>query len=166
MTTDESAALPEETKLQTLKESKGSPWYDGWTPYCLVPACRGLGRMERRPYGFECPGCGNLIGFDLVRLDDSPLNAHRHALVANPTVRTDQLWMFGLTEPDPVPQASDWRFGGHPDDVTFPAFFYAYDGAWKVTFCANEHPAVWTHWMPAPVNALLNFPPPPETIVR
>jgi hypothetical protein len=79
MTSQQSAVLPEEEKLRVLKESKGSQWYDGWRPYCLVPHCRSYERMDQHTYGFKCHACGNMIGFDLVRLDDSPLNETRRA---------------------------------------------------------------------------------------
>jgi len=68
----ESAALDEELKLSILKEAKGGTWYDGWTPYCAP--CTGLVRMTQRAYGFECPACRNMIGWNLYRLTDSPLN--------------------------------------------------------------------------------------------
>jgi hypothetical protein len=75
MKSSESAALPEDVKLATLKEAKGGSWYDNWKPYCVREACpSGLQRMEKHPYGFECKTCGNKIGWDLTRLDDSPLN--------------------------------------------------------------------------------------------
>lgn len=77
----EMEALTEEQKLKTLKEAKGFSWYDGWRPYCLM--CATCGRMTPMSYGFKCegkgdmfqrPGCGNMIGFDLTRLQESPLN--------------------------------------------------------------------------------------------
>ncbi len=76
MKSSESAALPEDVKLATLKEAKGGSWYDdNWKPYCVRDECTsGLQRMEKHPYGFECKTCKNKIGWDLTRLDDSPLN--------------------------------------------------------------------------------------------
>lgn len=74
-------ALPEHEKLRLLKEAKGGTWYDGWRPYCIK--CNTLGRMTQMEYGFKCegkddwfrrPGCGNMIGWDLKRLKESPLN--------------------------------------------------------------------------------------------
>ena len=80
-TINEMETLTEEQKLEMLKEAKGGTWYDGWQPYCLC--CSTSGRMTRMPYGFKCEGsgdwfgrkgCGNMIGFDLTRLVESPLN--------------------------------------------------------------------------------------------
>lgn len=55
-----------------LKEAKGGTWYDGWRPYCMM--CNRSDRMVSEPYGFKCPQCGNMIGFNLKRLKESPLN--------------------------------------------------------------------------------------------
>lgn len=71
------ALLPEE-KLRRLKEAKLGDWYDGWKPYCIAPGCTYSGRMISEPYGFRCPLCGNMIGFNLTRLQESPLNKIRH----------------------------------------------------------------------------------------
>jgi hypothetical protein len=67
------SSLNEEEKLNLLKESKEGRWYDGWVPYCL--ACSTMMLMDPRPYGFECSCCGNMIGFNLMRLEESPLNS-------------------------------------------------------------------------------------------
>lgn len=72
LTKEQSAALPEDEKLRLLKAAKGGAWYDEWRPYCLV--CPTTIRMSRQPYGFHCRRCGNMIGFNLTRLADSPLN--------------------------------------------------------------------------------------------
>ncbi len=64
--------LTAEEKLCQLKEAKGCTWYDGWKPYCLM--CNYSGRMDSREYGFQCPKCKNMVGFDLTRLKESPLN--------------------------------------------------------------------------------------------
>ena len=64
--------LPEKEKLRRLKEAKGGTWYDGWRPYCMM--CNRSDRMVSEPYGFRCPQCGNMIGFNLKRLKESPLN--------------------------------------------------------------------------------------------
>lgn len=64
--------LSERQKLNMLKEAKPGTWYDGWKPYCLQ--CDTHRRMEAQPYGFRCPMCKNMIGFDLRRLKESPLN--------------------------------------------------------------------------------------------
>ena len=67
--------LPESTKMSLLMKAKGSTWYDGWVPYCVhyVKKCSSP-RMIRETYGFRCPDCGNLLGFNLERLKESPLN--------------------------------------------------------------------------------------------
>ena len=57
--------------LATLKKAKGGSWYDGWRPYCLV--CQDMPRMSRKPFGFECPDCSNMINWDLTRHPDSPV---------------------------------------------------------------------------------------------
>ena len=64
--------LSSEQKLETLKLAKGGTWYDGWKPYCLM--CSYGGRMDERKFGFQCPKCKNMIGWDLTRLKESPLN--------------------------------------------------------------------------------------------
>lgn len=64
--------LSEEEKLRRLKEAKDGIWYDGWKPYCMM--CSYNGRMDSMQYGFKCPSCGNMIGFNLTRLRESPLN--------------------------------------------------------------------------------------------
>jgi predicted RNA-binding Zn-ribbon protein involved in translation (DUF1610 family) len=71
-TREENIKLSEEEKLRRLKEAKGGTWYDGWTPYCMT--CNYSGRMEPKDYGFKCPYCGNEIGYNLTRLQESPLN--------------------------------------------------------------------------------------------
>lgn len=71
-TREESAALPREQQIATLKEAKGGTWHDDWAPYCMV--CTSMARMTERDYGFECRCCRNQIGWDLCRLTDSPLN--------------------------------------------------------------------------------------------
>lgn len=72
----ESAALPEETKLKMLKEAKLGTWTDNWKPYCGT--CDTFNRMEQHDYGFRCKTCRNMIGWDLCRLSDSPLNNVKH----------------------------------------------------------------------------------------
>lgn len=64
--------LSDEEKLNRLKKAKGGTWYDGWRPYCL--ACGTIHRMIPMDFGFKCLSCGNLIGFNLTRLAESPLN--------------------------------------------------------------------------------------------
>jgi hypothetical protein len=72
MSSTDSASIPDEIKSAMLVLGKGGTWYDGWQPYCLT--CSTTHRTHRHPYGFRCGSCGNMIGFDLVRLADSPLN--------------------------------------------------------------------------------------------
>lgn len=71
-TVQENINLSDEEKLKRLKEAKGGTWYDGWQPYCCM--CHYNGRMTPMSYGFCCPCCGNMIGFNLTRLKESPLN--------------------------------------------------------------------------------------------
>lgn len=71
-TIEENLKLSEEEKLSRLKKAKGGTWYDGWRPYCLN--CSTSERMVATNYGFKCLCCGNLIGFNLTRLKESPLN--------------------------------------------------------------------------------------------
>lgn len=66
--------LPEEEKLRLLKEAKGGTWYDGWVPYCVREGCGVSPRMVKKDYGFECPSCKNMIGWNLQRLIESPTN--------------------------------------------------------------------------------------------
>lgn len=72
-TIEENRNLSEDEKLHRLKIAKGGTWYDDWKPYCMV--CQKSPRMIAKDFGFECPNCGNLIGFNLTRLQESPLNA-------------------------------------------------------------------------------------------
>jgi predicted RNA-binding Zn-ribbon protein involved in translation (DUF1610 family) len=65
--------LPAEEKLRRRKAAKGGTWYDdNYTPYCMC--CKEMPRMLNRDYGFECPNCGNMIGHNMERLAESPLN--------------------------------------------------------------------------------------------
>lgn len=74
----ENMALSPEERLSVLKEAKGPDWYDdNWAPYCTqsIASCNsGSFRMKRTDYGFCCKNCGNQIGFNLIRLVESPLN--------------------------------------------------------------------------------------------
>jgi len=65
-------AISEEERLKILKEAKGGTWYDGWQPYCTT--CSTIMRMKSENYGFSCDHCGNMIGYDLCRVVESPLN--------------------------------------------------------------------------------------------
>lgn len=64
--------LPLEEKQARLRAAKGGNWYEGWRPYCLN--CSTIHRMEAKSFGFQCNNCKNLIGFNLTRLRESPLN--------------------------------------------------------------------------------------------
>lgn len=66
------SALSDYDKMSILRQAKGGTWYDGWQPYCGT--CSTVARMQTQPYGFQCSYCGNMIGFNLVRLKESPLN--------------------------------------------------------------------------------------------
>jgi hypothetical protein len=68
----DNASLTDEEKLSRLKKAKSGSWYDGWQPYCMT--CNTFHRMNKKEHGFECSCCGNLIGWDLTRLQESPLN--------------------------------------------------------------------------------------------
>ncbi len=70
-------ALSPEQQLEMTKEAKGGSWDPKWRPYCTqeqVPCSSGRLRMDRMNFGFRCRICGNIIGFDLTRLKESPLN--------------------------------------------------------------------------------------------
>lgn len=71
-TVEDNLNLSSSEKLERVKEAKGGTWYDGWKPYCMM--CSYGGRMDEMPYGYKCPKCGNMIGFSLTRLKESPLN--------------------------------------------------------------------------------------------
>lgn len=64
-TREENIKLSEEEKLRRLKNKNG-------IIYCMC--CNYSGRMEQKDYGFKCPYCGNEIGYNLMRLQESPLN--------------------------------------------------------------------------------------------
>lgn len=71
-------ALTEQQKIEMLTEARGGIYEKKWWPYCLQkvrPCNAGLKRMERMSFGFWCTKCGNIIGFDLERLQESPLNS-------------------------------------------------------------------------------------------
>lgn len=72
ITSKESAAINEDVKLSMLKDAKMGSWYDNWKPYCCT--CNTMHRMIQHDYGFKCTECDNMIGWDLCRLIDSPLN--------------------------------------------------------------------------------------------
>jgi hypothetical protein len=59
-------------KLARVKKAKGGKWYEGWAPYCLNCSC--TDKMSERSYGFQCLACKNMIGWNLTRLEESPLN--------------------------------------------------------------------------------------------
>lgn len=69
----ENEALTAKQRLPLTQKAKGGSWYDGWVPYCGV--CSTMIRMEAKSYGFKCVACQNEIGFDLTRLQESPLNS-------------------------------------------------------------------------------------------
>ena len=68
----ENQNLSDEEKFERTKTAKGGTWYDGWQPYCMT--CSTMDRMRSESYGFRCTHCGNMIGFNLHRLQESPLN--------------------------------------------------------------------------------------------
>ena len=71
-TVAENEAITDEEKLERLKKAKLGCWYDEWQPYCLM--CATMARMTKMPYGFQCGTCQNMIGWNLTRLAESPLN--------------------------------------------------------------------------------------------
>lgn len=71
-TVQENLNLSPEEKIARLKTAKLGTWYNNWKPYCM--SCSFNGRMNSTDYGFCCPSCGNMIGFNLTRLQESPLN--------------------------------------------------------------------------------------------
>lgn len=71
-TIEDNEALTETKKLETLKLAKGGSWYNDWKPYCLNCSCSL--RMEQKTFGFKCFSCKNIIGWDLMRIHESPLN--------------------------------------------------------------------------------------------
>ena len=69
------AILPDE-QLRMMKIAKGGTWYsDDYLPYCVhfTKQCSSP-RMVKTKYGFRCPDCGDMIGWDFKRLVESPLN--------------------------------------------------------------------------------------------
>lgn len=74
-TVKEQSAIPPAKALEMSKEAKMGTWYDDkYTPYCGAPDCRIMPRTIKRPFGYECPSCGNMIGHHYKRLQESPLN--------------------------------------------------------------------------------------------
>ena len=73
-TVKENEELSAEEKMRRLKAAKAGTWYknENWKPYCGT--CSYSERMISMPYGFKCPECGNMIGWNLTRLQESPLN--------------------------------------------------------------------------------------------
>ena len=75
-TVAEMRAVPESERLAIIKEAKGGSWYDdNYTPYCVHYVCKCTSpRSIKTDYGFVCPDCGNMSGWDMKRLKESPLN--------------------------------------------------------------------------------------------
>jgi hypothetical protein len=76
-TVSENETLSESKKLEMLKLAKGGTWYDDWKPYCCqtITTCHSrLARMIIMKYGFRCAYCGDMLGWGLNRLKESPLN--------------------------------------------------------------------------------------------
>ena len=67
LTEAEATALTVKQRREVLFAASGKN--TGWAPYCLV--CDSANRMEKREYGFQCTGCGNKIGWNLLRLKQS-----------------------------------------------------------------------------------------------
>jgi len=96
ISSEDSAKLPEDVKLKMLKEAKPGSWYDNWRPYCM---CATMERMVQHDYGFKCNCCENMIGWDLVRLSDSPLNNPNHKVTNKPKHILDLFLEGKLNEP-------------------------------------------------------------------
>lgn len=47
-----------------------------YSPYCGV--CSYNWKMARMDYGFKCSNCENMLGWDMKRLVESPLNNPKH----------------------------------------------------------------------------------------
>lgn len=75
-TVAEMEAVPLEKRLEMSKAAHSGTWYsDDYTPYCgqEIKKCS-MPRTVKTSYGFRCPECGNMIGWDFKRLKESPLN--------------------------------------------------------------------------------------------
>ncbi|EKD22601.1 MAG: hypothetical protein ACD_84C00039G0008 [uncultured bacterium] len=88
LTVAESSALVPDVKLAMLQNAKPGTWYDDWKPYCGT--CSTMQRMVKHEYGFRCAGCGNMIGWDLTRLVESPLNDKKHIVKSATSTRVSR----------------------------------------------------------------------------
>jgi|GEM_PF-5463114 len=71
-------ALSDQQKIEDIQNSCGKDKDLTYTPFCFARiikrwACKSP-RMISKPYGFKCPECGNMLGFNSERLVESPLN--------------------------------------------------------------------------------------------
>jgi len=63
--------------MQSLWDSlkKGGEHVDQSKNWLLICECCNRSRkMLLEPYGYKCPKCGDMIGFDFKRLAESPIN--------------------------------------------------------------------------------------------
>ncbi|PCJ55976.1 MAG: hypothetical protein COA79_20415 [Planctomycetota bacterium] len=74
-TVEYNETLTVKERLSAMRKSRGGAWCSGhWKPRCMTSTdakCT-TPRMDHRSYGFECPDRGNMIGFNLQRLEESP----------------------------------------------------------------------------------------------
>lgn len=70
-TIEESEALPSEVKNKLLSDALGQRGND-IPPHCTC--IKTVERLQLKSYGFKCNSCGEILGFDLVRLKESPFN--------------------------------------------------------------------------------------------
>ncbi|MDP1800840.1 MAG: hypothetical protein Q8L81_05780 [Bacteroidota bacterium] len=68
-------------RQKMLKIASGKKLDEDWLPLCLN--CTHNVRMEIEDFGFICPHCKNLIGWDLLRIKESPLNKNQHPTAIN-----------------------------------------------------------------------------------
>lgn len=62
-----------ETKLAMVQKTFGYDKTLDYRPYCMC--CRNSSKMRAEDYGYRCLVCGNIIGFNAIRLIESPLNS-------------------------------------------------------------------------------------------
>jgi tRNA(Ile2) C34 agmatinyltransferase TiaS len=80
--------LTETERMEILRLAKGGSWYVEWKPYCVN--CSYSLRMEQKTFGFKCSNCNNLIGWDLRRLQESPLNFRKKSLKIKKTLELQE----------------------------------------------------------------------------
>jgi hypothetical protein len=78
-------ALSDEEKISRMNAAMShcSPKDLTYSPYCIMMKGEQYSnctspRMTKQPYGWKCPDCGNMIGFNMERLEESPFNNPDH----------------------------------------------------------------------------------------